>query len=647
MKPELRFETKTVHMADPGQEASVPDLMGSLILQNNLEFHLDDPEEIYAGYGRCKNAYPYRQQNCYNRKLQDREMETAVLENDFLQAVFLPMLGGRLWSLWDKKAGRNLLYTNDVIRFSNLAVRNAWFSGGVEWNMGVIGHTPFTAAPLFTAVTKDNGTPVLRMYEYERIRGVVYQMDFWLGEKDRFLNARMRITNDTDETIPMYWWSNMAVPEQEGGRIIVPAKQAYTYKDGGVYKVEIPVVDEVDITRYGNIPSSVDYFFDIPQDRPKYIAHVDGNGYGLLQMSTMRQQSRKLFSWGHKRAADHWQEFLTENGGRYVEIQAGLPKTQYGCLPMPPHTKWEWMERYGALQLSGEETEMEFEPLRDRLTERVTGEGAWQEMEEILLHTEELAEKEAKPVYPGSRYAALHDAVRKWEGKTALPAHLDFGTIGEGQRSWIAFLETGNFPEQEPMDVPGDFLTEEAFFDRLLETMPQNEDNWYAHYQLGLFWFRREEWEKAKESFEKSVRLSENPWTCHGMACVQYALGCPKEAAAAMSRGIAMRTDDLSYVKEGFKLLLLCEAFSELLELYEKLPDETAREGRICFDRIYALYQTGKTGEAYGLLCAGEGLVPDDVREGETSVGSLWQEMHRELFGTEEEIPYRFDFTAV
>ena len=74
----------------------------------------------------------------------------------------------------------------------------------------MIGHSPFTTAPLFTAVLEYEGTPVLRMYEYERIRRVTYQMDFWLGEEDKFLNARMRIKNDTDEVVPMYWWSNIA-----------------------------------------------------------------------------------------------------------------------------------------------------------------------------------------------------------------------------------------------------------------------------------------------------------------------------------------------------------------------------------------------------------------------------------------------------
>ena len=224
MSTQLRFEEREMKRGKTGEVTSVPDLIGGLILQNELRFDLDESDEIYEAYGRVQNSYPYCQMNTYNRELETQKVKVAVLENDFLRAEFLPELGGRLWVLWDKKRDRNILYTNDVIRYSNLAVRNAWFSGGVEWNIGVIGHTPFTTEPLFTAVlTSESGAPVLRMYEYERIRQVTYQMDFWLEDKDEFLNARMRIVNFGEEVVPMYWWSNIAVPEHENGRIIVPA----------------------------------------------------------------------------------------------------------------------------------------------------------------------------------------------------------------------------------------------------------------------------------------------------------------------------------------------------------------------------------------------------------------------------------------
>ena len=182
MKPILKFKTEKYRVCSLGNECSVPDLLGTRILQNNLEFHLEENDEIFEGYGTLTSSYPYRQYNCYQAKPEEKEMKTAILENDYIRAIFLPELGGRLWALIDKISGQNLLYTNDVIKFRNLAIRNAWFSGGVEWNLGIIGHTPFTTEQLFTAeLTDEDGNPVLRMYEYERVRQVEYQMDFWLG----------------------------------------------------------------------------------------------------------------------------------------------------------------------------------------------------------------------------------------------------------------------------------------------------------------------------------------------------------------------------------------------------------------------------------------------------------------------------------
>ena len=199
----------------------------------------------------------------------------------------------------DKNTGKNLLYTNDVLRFSNLAIRNAWFSGGVEWNISLIGHTPFTTEPLYTAVTKtEAGAPVLRFYEYERIRKVPYQMDFWLEEEDRFLNCRMRIVNESDQVVPMYWWSNIAVPEYEGGHVTVPARKTFTNSEGGVYKVDIPMVNGVDVTDYKKIPRSVDYFFDLDEDKPKYIANLDGKGYGLSACFYQKTGQQKTFFLG-------------------------------------------------------------------------------------------------------------------------------------------------------------------------------------------------------------------------------------------------------------------------------------------------------------------------------------------------------------
>lgn len=648
MKPKISFESQEMWICELGEETSVPDLVGGLVLQNGLKFDLEEDDEIFEGYGTRKNAYPYRQRQCYSETPQKRRMETAVLENDYLKAVFLPGLGGRLWSLTDKTCGKNLLYTNDVIQYRNLAVRNAWFSGGVEWNIGVIGHTPFTTEQLFTAtLEQESGCPVLRMYEYERIRQVTYQMDFWLEEDDRFLNCRMRIVNTGTEVVPMYWWSNMAVPEHKQGRVIVPAKKAFTYRDGGVYKVEIPVVEGVDISKYAGIPGSTDYFFEIPKEEPKYIAHVDEHGYGLLHLSTSRLQSRKLFSWGNRQGGDHWQEYLTKDAGRYLEIQAGLGKTQYGCLPMAPHTAWEWLERYGAVQLEEEDAAMEFEPLRDKVTETVVQSPVYLEMEDVLKGTKPLAWQSARVKMAGSGFGALKNRERAVLGERAISENLDFGDCTGPLKVWAEFLEQGHLPEPDVNDRPDVFLSDEAFFGRLKEAAEgDGRGNWYVHYHLGLYYFMKEHDKQAEKAFLRSLECAQNSWAYHGLASTYYVQNRGQESMEAVSRGILMRPDDLSYLKDGFKLLSMAGGWQELLNLYETLDQNLQADGRLTFYRAMALYETGSTEEAYRLLFKDGGMSLPDIREGERAIGELWLEIHKKMTGECGEVPYRFDFIA-
>lgn len=174
--------------------------------------------------GRLQSCLPYTLQDGYGRDLHPSALRTAVLENELLRASFLLDFGGRLWSLYHKQAQRELLHANPVLQPANLAVRNAWFAGGVEWNIGIIGHSPHTCAPPYAArLATSDGTPVLRLYEWERLRQVPYQIDAYLPDGSPVLFVRVRISNPHDRAIPMYWWSNMAVPQSQETRVVVPA----------------------------------------------------------------------------------------------------------------------------------------------------------------------------------------------------------------------------------------------------------------------------------------------------------------------------------------------------------------------------------------------------------------------------------------
>jgi hypothetical protein len=165
---ELSIGTLEMPAASLGPESPLPCLKPHFNA-SSFATHFDDAipqvDRKFFGYDGPKSTLPYLAQNDYDRHRVPHSFRTAVLENDVLKAVFLLEWGGRLWSLYHKPSGRELLHVTPEFQVACLAIRNAWFCGGVEWNAGIIGHSPLTCSPVFAAQLKDeDGTPVLRLY---------------------------------------------------------------------------------------------------------------------------------------------------------------------------------------------------------------------------------------------------------------------------------------------------------------------------------------------------------------------------------------------------------------------------------------------------------------------------------------------------
>lgn len=654
MHPTLTFTTTKIQMGNIGKESSLPDLTGIKNIQNRTVFYLDEDDEIYQGYGQISTAYPYRQYNSYNRTTKEQPLNIAVLENDYLKATFIPDFGGRLWELIDKQTGKNLLYTNDVIRPSNLAICNAWFSGGIEWNIGIIGHTPFTMQPLFVShLTDDDHNPILRMYEYERIRNVTYQMDFWLEKDCPYLKCRMRIHNQTDEVVPMYWWSNIAVPEYEDGLVVTPASEAYTCSTKEVTKTSIPYSNGIDACHYKNVPIQVDYFFNIAENEYRYEANLNNEGYGLIQFSTKRLQGRKFFSWGNTTGSDSWQNFLTNHAGRYLEIQAGLGKTQYGCIPMSPHTAWEWMEYYGAISIDDAQNYKDFESARaflDKEAERVIGPNsiyAKGGIEEELKARKKFTLTKGECRQHASGYGRLENAIRSQKGECSLPEHLDFSSEDKRQLEWLDLIDHGTFPCPSPNTTPLDYCGNVYLYEKLVSYTKAEKDNWYAWLQRGCYEYHTKQWKLAKTSIKRSLACAENPVALYILGLLFLAKGQKKKALEAFEKTLSYRKDDLSFLKEIFSLFNEQKAYSCTLNAYRTLQDTLQKDTRLLYCYIEALANTGKEKEAFDLLTADGGLVIDDLRECNSAIGPLWKRLYLALHDeTDVEIPGHYQFNS-
>lgn len=642
----LTFSPLHILCAPLGAENCLPDLRGQMTLQNHLTFALDEYDEIYAAYGQRPTSYPYRQQDVYARLLSEQEVDAAILENRWLRAEFLPGFGGRLWRLLDKRSGRDLLYTNDCLRPSNLALRNAWFSGGVEWNCGVIGHCPYTMDRVFAARLDTPEGPVLRMYAYERVRGVVYQMDFWLDEERPALNAHFAVTNPEQELTPMYWWTNIASPVYPGGRLLTPAHQAYTCQKARVSKVDIPFPSPgVDVEHYESIPSSRDFFFTLDEGAPRWIANVDANGTGLLHTSSPRLQSRKLFVWGQCEGAQRWQEFLTQQAGPYLELQAGLGKTQYGCIPMAPNTTWEWSECFSPLQLSDEEMALDFHAASAAVSRRVAAENA---IAPIEARGHQILRQRAKVIYPGTGDACLQDELRKAQGLPPLRAHLDWSSADQRQDAFRTLLRTGVLPEPAENSFPAWDPIGSSWLEKLRASVRCREgDHWYTWYCIALLEWDLGRKDLAEEAIHHSLDRDITAVNLYLYAALKAEKQQFETVGESIHAGLARAGGHFSYARESLELLILCEDWTGILEEISRLPHQVQTSGRIRFDAVLALNALGRNQEAMDLLIQDGGLVLEDVREGEISTGSLWTRITTALYGEAKPVPYRFNFDAI
>lgn len=599
----------------------------------SLKSTITDYEGLFIGFGGRETAYPYTEQNLYS-DTEKKMLSVAILENEYLYAEFLPSLGGRLWRLYDKKHGRDVVYANDAIRMRNLSVRNAWFAGGVEWNCGVIGHTPFTCAPMYTARLQDaDGTDVLRFYEYERVRGLCYQMDFWL-DRDRLMSC-VRIENPHDTVVPMYWWSNMATPEFPGGRVAVPADSAYNNSDGlGIKKSTIPIDRGIDISYPENIPDTIDYFYDIPDASEKFIANVDAEGYGLLQISSRRMRGRKLFSWGHRKGADNWQTMLTGDAGKYIEIQAGIGKTQYECLPMPPKTSWSFVECYTLAHISANAVGADYKSFVQAVQEQVEAVAPTDALEEICrqkAHT--LALQRGELIYSGSGFGYLAQHLGQF-----VPDHLVF-TPEADVYPWMELVQRGAFDAE-----PENYAYGPAMEELLANALGKCRD-WAVPYHLALTAYDKRDFIRARELCEKSFVFDNNYRNNHLYAAILYQFGEP--FAYFASKSIRQRNGCYSVAESNFRLMLKGECYADLIAAFSDLSEKVQEHPRVKMYLAMAYLKTGDVDTAEQILTQDGGLLLFDFREGDRFLDTLYRSIRKQKYGessAEIQIPQRFDF---
>ncbi len=494
----------------------------------------------------------------------------------------------------------------------------------MEWNLGTTGHWPLTCEPLHAVrASAPDGTPVLRMFAFERLRGLVLRMDTWLPAGSPVLYVHVGIHNPSASEAPVYWWSNIAVPEATDVRVLAPADHAFHCDYvSDLKRVEFPAVGGEDRSYPGRAGGAADYFLDVPGGERRWIAALDGTGAGLVQTSTDRLRGRKLFCWGTGTGGRHWQEWLSGPRSAYLEIQAGLARTQLEHLPMPAGATWSWVEAYGMLETDPSAVHGPWETARSAAADALDRLVPASQLDRALALAGEFGEPE-EALTQGDGWGALEIEAGSFAASPLLP----FGAPGAEQEPWQHLLATGTLPVSDPPAAP----VTGAHWRALLE---ESASDWHGLYHLGLIRLADGDRDAARRAWQRSLAKQKSPWALRALA---FLADSPHRAADLMAEAHLLRPDLRELTTEVLDALLRAGRPKDVLATVRALPAAVRAHGRIRLAEAKAAHALGEDDHVRHLLA--EGIRVDNMREGEVSLDTLWLAVH-----PGRPVPAHYDF---
>jgi hypothetical protein len=130
------------------------------------------PPSVHPSYpGPQGVIYPYTLNDVLTDRKADRAYDAVFLENEYVQILILPEIGGRVHGALDKTNGYRWLYWQPTIKPGLISMTGAWISGGIEWNFPH-GHRPSGFMPVDHRVVRQaDGSATVWVGETEPVYG--------------------------------------------------------------------------------------------------------------------------------------------------------------------------------------------------------------------------------------------------------------------------------------------------------------------------------------------------------------------------------------------------------------------------------------------------------------------------------------------
>ncbi len=249
--------------------------------------------------------------------------ESLVLENEYLRVEFLPELGGRIYSAYDKVNNRHIFYHPTVIKPGRYNPRGAWPVGNLElYGPYDVHMITWPGEPWSWTVERDSGgSATLVLSHVDHFFRDKISLAVTLHPGRAFLETTIRLHNKNLLPNRYLIWTNAGVAATEGSRFVYPMTRTIGHDSSALSAW--PMIGGVDMTWNKNNVNMLGVFgLDIFDD---FMSIYDyKTDYGTI-CYTNRLLARGMKTWTFGSGLTAWRQAAqyTDNDGIYMEMQSG------------------------------------------------------------------------------------------------------------------------------------------------------------------------------------------------------------------------------------------------------------------------------------------------------------------------------------
>jgi tetratricopeptide (TPR) repeat protein len=326
--------------------------------------------------GSSGKVYPLPFTDRIAEKPVDRKWKTIWIENEFIRAMVLPEIGGRIHVLQDKTNGYDVLYNQPVIKPALVGLAGPWISGGIEFNWPQH-HRPATFLPVDFEIEKHaDGSVTIWCSDHDPMCRMKGMHGVCLHPGRAYLELKVRAYNRTPFVQTFLWWANVATRVHEAYQSFFPpdvyyvadharrSMSEYPLAQGHYYGVNygergrkgvpasevpaqfipphcktdsalrtshsaLPAYAPNDLSFYANIPVPTSYM--CMGSREDFFGGYDYKAQaGIVHVANHHiSPGKKQWTWGNHEFGYAWDRNLTDADARgefgpYIEIMAGV-----------------------------------------------------------------------------------------------------------------------------------------------------------------------------------------------------------------------------------------------------------------------------------------------------------------------------------